>query len=58
VTTPLQLMAVLKAARDFGLPADRAAQVVLEIGTDPDELAAGLASALVEDGALRLPDAA
>jgi hypothetical protein len=54
--TTLQVMAVLKAARDFGLPADRAAQVVLDVGTDPDRLATGLATALVDEGALRVPD--
>ena len=56
MSSTLHVMAVLKAARDFGLAADRAAQVVLDIGTDPERLAAGLASALVEDGTLQVPD--
>jgi hypothetical protein len=58
VPATLHVMAVLKAARDFGLPPERAAEVALSTGTDPDRLAEGLAQALVEAGAVQLPDAA
>ena len=54
----LHVMAVLKAARDFGLPPERAAQVALDTGTDPDRLAEALALAVLEAGALQLPEAA
>ena len=56
--TTLHVMAILKAARDFGLPPERAALVALDTGTDPDRLAEGLARALFEDGALQVPEAA
>ena len=58
MATTLHVMAVLKAARDFGLPPERAAQVALDTGADPERLAEGLARALVDDGAMRVPDTA
>jgi hypothetical protein len=58
VPATVHVMAVLKAARDFGLPPERAAQVALDTGTDPDRLAEALALAVLETGALELPEAA
>jgi hypothetical protein len=58
VPATLHVMAVLKAARDFGLPPERAAEVALDTGTDPERLAEALARAVLEAGALRVPDAA
>jgi hypothetical protein len=58
VPATVHVMAVLKAARDFGLPPERAAQVALDTGTDPDRLAEALALAVLEAGALELPEAA
>jgi hypothetical protein len=58
VSATVHVMAVLKAARDFGLPPERAAQVALDTGTDPDRLAEALALAVLEAGALELPEAA
>ena len=58
MSATVHVMAVLKAARDFGLPPERAAQVALDTGTDPDRLAEALALAVLEAGALELPEAA
>ena len=53
----LRAMAAVKAACDLGLDPQRAAALALVTGSDVDRLAEQLASALVEDGALRVPDA-
>jgi hypothetical protein len=53
----LRLMAALKAARDFGLEPEHAAEIAR--GRDShDAIVDALARALVASGAVRVPDAA
>jgi hypothetical protein len=56
----LRFMTALKAARDFGLPAEQADAIALRF--DPrhahDQLADALTAALIESGAVRVPDTA
>jgi hypothetical protein len=56
----LRFMAALKAARDFGLERESADAIALRLdprGRGIDQLVDALATALVERGAVRLPDA-
>jgi hypothetical protein len=53
----LRVMAALKAARDFGLDPALAAEVARR-ARDAEHVADALARALLDGGALRLPDAA
>jgi hypothetical protein len=56
----LRFMTALKAARDFGLPAEKADAIALRF--DPrhahDQLADALTQALIECGVVRVPDTA